>query len=250
MTIQGSWMVEVAEMQSFSTKKMDSVKAFISSPKDTYRPPYGKAREAALRQCMFIGTTNEGLCLRDSTGNRRFWPIECHATKDDVQSRNQWLENNRDQLWAEAVHFYLNDFGTIQTWIGEIGEQMEASQSNHNITDPLEEEFLSFLDYPRPNNWGTLKPDERHDFFQFVDKDMVESWYASHGLSHDDDIPLARTCVHEFCRERLGYTNGASHQTVIQRVARMLANHPDWSLDPQVHRYCNHGRKYYVRKKI
>jgi predicted P-loop ATPase len=64
---------------------------------DRGRRAYGRNREAQPRTCIFIGTTNDSHYLKDSSGNRRFWPVKIGQV--DLQG----LKRDRDQLWAEAV---------------------------------------------------------------------------------------------------------------------------------------------------
>jgi predicted P-loop ATPase len=51
------------------------------------------------RQGIFIGSTNDKEYLKDDTGGRRWWPIECAVDRIDTDR----LEANIDQLWAEVA---------------------------------------------------------------------------------------------------------------------------------------------------
>jgi predicted P-loop ATPase len=95
--IQGKSLVEVAELVSYSAREAEATKAFLSTRVDRYRPPYGRHAVDAPRQCIFVGTTNENSYLRDPTGARRFFPLRCTHVNID------WLESNREQLFAEAM---------------------------------------------------------------------------------------------------------------------------------------------------
>ena len=132
------------------------MKKFVSSPIDTYRPPYGRNNITVPRQCLFIGTTNENLCLSDSTGNRRFWPIESYATRKDMIQRNDMLIENRDMLWAEAMVYYKERKIQVYEWIMDINIEMETIQKTHNLEDPIESELRQYLSIPRPSIWDKM----------------------------------------------------------------------------------------------
>ncbi len=70
--IQGQWFVEVSELDAMKRNEIETVKAFITKQKDTFRPSYGRFAKEHPRQCVLIGTTNSDAYLRDHTGNRRF----------------------------------------------------------------------------------------------------------------------------------------------------------------------------------
>lgn len=100
----GRWAVEFAELSGLRKGEVEQVKKFITSREDTFRPPYGRVMETFKRSCVLWGTTNEATPLMDSTGNRRFVTIPCHAQMSEEMKAE--LETIRDQLWAEAVALY------------------------------------------------------------------------------------------------------------------------------------------------
>jgi putative DNA primase/helicase len=100
LVLPGRWIVELAELSAVRRAEVEATKSFITQREDTYRPPYGRRTVSIPRQCVFIGTTNETLFLRDRTGNRRWWPVS--VGKVDLEL----LRKDVEQLWAEAVHLY------------------------------------------------------------------------------------------------------------------------------------------------
>ncbi len=116
----GVWGVELGEIDQLVRTEVETVKAFLSRSTDRYRPPYGKVYIERPRQGVMVGTTNQDDYLRDTTGNRRFWPIHCDAADED------WIRVNLDQLWAEAS---AREAAGESIWIDDKDAQFTAKQA-------------------------------------------------------------------------------------------------------------------------
>lgn len=100
--LHGHWCIEMAEMSQLVKVEAKKIKEWLSRSTDKFRLPYGRRPEPFPRTCVAVGTCNvtDGEYLKDETGARRFWPV--YVTQCDVDA----LARDRDQLWAEAMHWF------------------------------------------------------------------------------------------------------------------------------------------------
>ena len=102
MHLQGKWLIEVAELSAIGRSGVDTLKAFLTQTQERYVRKFAHHEATEARQCLFIGSTNRTAeYLHDETGARRFWPVL--TSNIDLDG----LRRNRDQLFAEATHLYL-----------------------------------------------------------------------------------------------------------------------------------------------
>lgn len=105
--IQGKIFVCFEELAFLSKKAISHVKQLITQTHDTTRLPYQPISSTFPRQFIFVGNTNESQFLNDDTGNRRFLPITCRTGAQ--KSIFSDLPAEKDQLWAEAIHYYKSN---------------------------------------------------------------------------------------------------------------------------------------------
>ena len=212
-TIQGTWINEIAEMQAMNNSEIDAVKAFLSKLADYYRAAYGHFAAEHPRQCVFFGTTNTHDCLRDTTGGRRFWPVDIdqQPRKKDVFRD---LDAERDQLWAEAI---------VRWRLGEPLHlpkdlEMEAGviQEDHRERHPWEGKIGEFIAQPIPADW--LKWDENR-----------RRMYWSGGINFDGKpVQRTRVCAAEIWCECLGKMQGDFQQRFAREINQLLEKMPGW----------------------
>lgn len=95
--LRGVWCADFGELDQFSRAESTRIKQVITQTFDHYRPHYGRQHQRFPRQCIFVGGTNASEWQGDSTGGRRFLPVNvCEKINVDA------VADIRDQLFAEA----------------------------------------------------------------------------------------------------------------------------------------------------
>lgn len=132
-----AWLVELAELESLRrAKDATAIKAHITSAVDTYRASYGRFVQDVPRTYLFIGSTNQDEFLVDETGNRRFWPVR--VGKIEIG----FAEEQRDQIWAEAVHAFSQG---ERWWLSTEEESLlDTAHEQHRIRDAWEVPILAW----------------------------------------------------------------------------------------------------------
>lgn len=97
MSLRGSIVMDLDEGVALYKSESIKMKSIITQVSDEYRAPYDRVMKKFFRRFVFSMSTNDTEPFRDSTGNRRYWPVDVKEVIDF-----QWLEENRDQLFAET----------------------------------------------------------------------------------------------------------------------------------------------------
>lgn len=133
------WVIELGELSSLNRSDLEAVKAFVSKRDDTFRAAYARKSQTLPRRFVLVGTTNHDEFLRDSTGNRRFWPVQVKERIDAV-----WLGQQREQLLAQAAHEVL---GGATWWLDDEEEkQHEVAVATFMEKDPWGELLRAWMD--------------------------------------------------------------------------------------------------------
>lgn len=127
MQFLGNAIIEFSEGETLSRTEVKRMKAIITVQIDKFRAPYGRAVVPHPRRCVFAMTTNQTEYLKDETGNRRWLPVAVKGV-----ANIEWIEQNREQIFAEAAARVLKGESTWEF----PEEEMTRQQNLRRIQDP------------------------------------------------------------------------------------------------------------------
>lgn len=215
--LQGTWLVEVAELDAFRGSDVSRIKQFLSVRTDKFRKAYGRNTGEYPRSCVFFGTTNASEYLRDKTGNRRFWPIDTSVQPATKNIFNQ-LQNERDQLWAEA--FVRWQAGEPLYLEGEVKKIAEEYQEGHRETSAREATVLGFISKNVPEDWSKWPLDKRRMYWGGITTNDVSKPINL--------VPRDRVCALEVWCEAFGGSIKEYNTREASEINSVIAASGEW----------------------
>ena len=164
--LQGYWIMEIGELAGLKKAEVETLRSFLSRQNDIYRASFGKRATPHLRQCVFFGTTNaEKGYLRDTTGNRRFWPVKTPGGS----RKHSWELSNEDirQIWAEVLVYVKA--GERLYLDGKMEDTAKSEQREAMESDEREGLVREYLDTLLPEKWDDMDLFERRNFLHGED---------------------------------------------------------------------------------
>ena len=206
--LQGYWILEIGELAGLRKAEVETLRSFLSRQNDIYRAAFGRRATPHPRQCIFFGTTNaESGYLRDTTGNRRFWPVKTPGGG----SKHSWdiTIEEIEQIWAEVLVYVkagekLHLAADIESLAKE--EQREALESDER--EGLVRDFLETL---LPENWDSMDLFERRSFLSGVSN-----------IGAKGTVRRTRVCNMEIWCELFGKDQGNLGRAESNTLAAML----------------------------
>lgn len=216
--LRRAWVVELGELSSIKRSDVEQVKAHLSKQVDIYRAAYARRVLEHPRQCVFCGTTNEALFLKGDTGNRRFWVIPVVAELRKYKDWSAAIRRDRDQLWAEAVHYYKQGEPLYLSEELEAQAKQRQQDFNDDNDDPIVAMLDKYLNTLLPVNWDTMDIQARRSYLRDPDP-----------LQAEGTVKRDKVCAAEFICEQLGKDMAdKDYKYLCRRVSKMIGDRPEW----------------------
>lgn len=224
--IQGTWINEVGELTAMTKQETSAVKQFLSKREDIYRAAYGRRTERHPRRCVFFGTSNDREFLKDTTGNRRFWPVDVgvHPAKKSIWTD---LLGEVDQIWAEAYMYWA--LGEQLHLTKDIEDMAYEQQESHRETSGKEGLISEYLAKPVPKNWDQMDIPTR------------KMYLAGSGVGNVELVPREKTCAVEIWVECFGGEPKYLKRADSTEINNILAGLKGWKRNKNVRRYGPYG---------
>lgn len=247
-SVRGAWIIEIPELEGFYKQDMNVIKSFVSKQSDIYRPAYGRETIKVPRTCVFFATTNDSEFLRDSSGNRRFWILQCGEPQAPL---SELTADEVAQVWAEAKVIW--DKGKERLYLNkEEGEELLRLQRDYDMDNDLLGELEAFLEIPLPNDWDNYPKIERRAYFQALKAGTSYFKYGENGSATRVFGSKQRTTISavEVLNEFFFEDNGRGNVQT-RKASNLLKKLTSWREGERIVLRGGYGRqRVFERKKV
>ena len=239
--LDGVWIMEMGELTALKRSERETIKQYISKQVDTYRKAYERNVTVNKRQCIFIGTTNDNEFLNDSTGGRRFWVIDTHIEQRVKKVWDDFTDEERDQVWAEAVQIYRKG-ESINGLSDETLRMAQDLQQSHSEDNDMLGLIEVYLNTPIPSNWDKLSIPERTQWINATDE--------FRDTSNKDDLKVrTRISAIEVWCECLQQNKALITKAKSREINECLSRISGWESTKGPKKYGPYGlQRGYIRK--
>ena len=240
--LQGSWIIELGEMQATKKSENEKIKSFISRQMDEYRKAYGHRKETYPRQCIFSATTNGEEFLKDRTGGRRFLILVSKAKAYTIKQRMvKFTPEYILQIWAEVFHKYNELFkdgfdDSLLDIPAHLKNVAKEYQDRYTEGGALAGMVTEYLDKEFPTNWESLPKLKRRMWLR-GEENIIDCTT----LEKRDIIS-----AHEIAYEMLNIDNPGKDKATINEISEIIANLTGWHRKEQTQTRINE----YGRQKV
>lgn len=196
--LQSGWIFEISELSAMKRAAIEEVKAFLSKTEDRYRVAYDRIVTDFPRKCIFFGSTNTREFLKDSSGNRRFWPVEIYPENIKYNHWEHLTDNLVGQIWAEVLSWFKA--GETLQLDKEATKAAEEQQARHMEIDSREGLIMEWLETPMEDEMGRPTDELR-----------------------------TRTCASQIWTECLGNRKGQIKPWEAKEICDILRRIPGWT---------------------
>ena len=164
----GVAIAEISEMQGSTKSEADDTIDFMSTTHDKTRLAFREDSERMPRLYVIVGTTNKRDSLPNHPGMaRRFVPVEVWE-----ELNIDMLVEERDQLWAEALHKYKHE-NTRANVPRDLYQEAQAKAESHRNRDEIEEILIDMeLNIETNYSLAQIKADSDGKLDKFSGKRM------------------------------------------------------------------------------
>ena len=150
----GALIIEIPEMAKLNDVDLAMVKSAITRRSDRARAAYDKYAALTPRRFILVSSSNSDEPLPDDEENRRFVPLRADDSLDWEYDVRAYMQNNRLQLWAQAIAENASNPHNHLIPRGLKGEQAEINEAART-KDELCEAIVAHIIQGRVNH-GTL----------------------------------------------------------------------------------------------